>query len=156
MTVRPAKTQISLGAQSLCWFCRVAAQILSFVRCLFWFKCCFQRFFSHIMMVSGYDKELNAHFNSAALGKRLMHQSFVTPAPMGLSAKFWSQHHPRSAVEWQDFWFYWFHAQTGWSNFTLNCRDLSRALTIRLSLQCWAYSRALQREKSISLLIPGP
>ena len=28
VTVRPAKTQISLGAQSLCWFCHVAAHIM--------------------------------------------------------------------------------------------------------------------------------
>ena len=28
-------------------------------------KCCFQQFFSHIMTVSGCDRELNAHFYSA-------------------------------------------------------------------------------------------
>ena len=29
-------------------------------------QCCFQQFFSHIMTVSGCDRELNAHFYSAA------------------------------------------------------------------------------------------
>ena len=44
--------------------------------------------------------------------------------------------------------------------FTFTCWDLigdfGRALTIRVSLQCWAYTRALKREKSISPLFPGP
>ena len=50
--------------------------------------------------------------------------------------------------------------QTCRGNFLFTCRDLSRAfhraLTIDMSPQCWAYTRALQRQKSISPLFPGP
>ena len=65
----------------------------------------------------------------------------------------WSQHHPRSIEEP---WGFRFHAQTGRSNFTFTYWDLSRALTIHMSPQCWAYTQALKREKSVSPLYPDP
>ena len=46
--------------------------------------------------------------------------------------------------------------QTYRGNFLFTCRDLNRALTIDMSPQSWAYTRALQRQKSISPLFPGP
>ena len=50
--------------------------------------------------------------------------------------------------------------QTCRGNFLFTCRYLSRAfhraLTIDMSPQCWAYTRALHRQKSISPLFPGP
>ena len=44
----------------------------------------------------------------------------------------------------------------GRGNFTFACQDLSRALIIKMFPQCWAYTWALQREKSISPQLPGP
>ena len=59
----------------------------------------------------------------------------------GLTAMFWAQHCSHSAVELQGFWI---HGQTGWS-FHLS-RAFGRTLPIKMSLQCWAYTQALQRE----------
>ena len=97
--------------------------------------------------------------------KTVTYQSFVNPVPMGPGIVghgglkchlFWPQHHPRSAVE---LWGFWFHAQTNLSYFRLSCQNLSRlsrafgrALTIKMSRQCWTFTWALQRKKSISLL----
>ena len=55
-----------------------------------------------------------------------------------------------------------FHVQNGHENLHLPAvngdlnRAFGRALIIRVSLQCWAYKQALEREKSISLLFPVP
>ena len=63
----------------------------------------------------------------------------------------WAQYCPCSAVELGGFWF---HVQTGSSNFTFTCRGLSwafgRALIIKMSPQCRAYTRALRGENSKS------
>ena len=70
---------------------------------------------------------------------------------------FQPKHHPSSAVDSRGFRF---HAQNGWGYFRFTCQDLNgafqRALTIKVTLQYWAYTRALQREKSISPLFHGP
>ena len=88
-----------------------------------------------------------------------MHQSFISMAVWGQgwrgsSEMIWAHHHPRSAVERRGFWF---HAQTCRSNDTFTCQDLGRAFsrTSKMSLQCWACTRSLHREKSKSPLFPG-
>ena len=94
--------------------------------------------------------------------ENVMHQSFVTPGPHG-ALDSWGIaglkcHVLTSASSPQCLGTVGLlvPAQTGWANFTCTCRGLSRALTIEMSLQCWAYTRALQTGKSISPLFPGP
>ena len=66
---------------------------------------------------------------------------------------FWAHHRPCLSLELGSIWF---HAQTARpSYFTFTCPDFGRTLTV-MSPQCWAYTRALHREKSKSLLYPGP
>ena len=52
---------------------------------LFWFKCGFQQFFSHITMVSGCDRELNARFYSAASLSFMLQTLNMIPHPGTLS-----------------------------------------------------------------------
>ena len=58
---------------------------------------------------------------------------------LGLSAIFWSQHHPHSVVEPRT-WGFWLSCPNNQGNFTFACQDLSRpfcrALIVRMFPQC--------------------
>ena len=74
----------------------------------------------------------------------IMHQPFVSPATMGSGIAGIKFHvlNKASSPQCHGIWGYWFHAQSGWSNFTFTCQGFSRAfdrcLTMKMSLQCWA------------------
>ena len=137
-----------------CWFCHGAAHFSSLI--------CDVKFYFREHM----DKTL--FLGRLRPSKRLMHRSFASSAaPLGLgivgtqcslSAMFWPQHCP--TVLWNCWAFVPCPTSPHLGNFTFIYQDLSwafgRALTIKMSPQCWVYTQTLQRESSIAPLFLGP